>query len=193
MKSYSYIIEYVRTPAGIVPKVSSHWKAGDYIGNVFVRLGINRNNYAVEPGLYAVGLPNQFSEIFVTANYKLSFDILRKNLAGLDVWVLVLDTKGINVWCAAGKGTFGTAELIKRIKLTSLDKILKHKRLILPQLGAVGVAAHIVKKLSGFTVIYGPVRAADIKSFIESHHTITKEMRRVSFEMSDRAKLIPVI
>ena len=82
----------------------------------------------------------------MTANYKLSFDAIRKNLSGQNGWILVLDTKGINVWCAAGKGTFGTNELVKRIRLVSLEKIVNHKRLILPQLGAAGVAAHKVKE-----------------------------------------------
>lgn len=192
MNNYSYITEFIRTPAGMIPKVSDRLKIGDYLGTALVRLAINRNDYKVEPGLYAIGSPDGNSEIFVTANYKLSFDILRKNLSGLNTWILVLDTKGINVWCAAGKGTFGTKELVNRIKLTSLDVILKHKRLILPQLGAVGVAAHVVKKLTGFTVIYGPVRASDLKEFIKTHHKATKEMRRVNFEMYDRIKLIPV-
>ena len=67
-----------------------------------VRWSIGRNNYKIEPGIYALGSPDKNSEVLVTANYKLSFDTLRKNLTGLNVWILVLDTKGINVWCAAG-------------------------------------------------------------------------------------------
>ena len=114
------------------------------MGAVMVRWGINRDNYRVNPGLYAVGTPGQESDVFVTANYKLSFDALRKNLAGVNGWILVLDTKGVNVWCAAGKGTFGTKELVNRIKLVLLEKVVNHKRLILPQLGATGVAAHNV-------------------------------------------------
>jgi CO dehydrogenase/acetyl-CoA synthase gamma subunit (corrinoid Fe-S protein) len=156
-----------------------------------VRWGINRNNYRVNPGLYAVGTPDKLSDVFVTANYKLSFDALRKNLSEISGWILVLDTKGVNVWCAAGKGTFGTKELVNRIKLTSLERIVSHKRLILPQLGATGVAAHKVKEETGFNVHYGPVRAADIKRFISEGYRADKEMRRVTFGFKDRIKLIP--
>jgi hypothetical protein len=127
----------------------------------------------------------------VTANYKLSFDALRKNLSGQNGWILVLDTKGINVWCAAGKGTFGTKELVNKIRLVSLEKIVNHKRLILPQLGATGVAAHKVKEETGFNVHYGPVRASDIKKFIGEGYRADKVMRRVSFNLKDRIKLIP--
>ena len=77
-------------------------------------------HYTVEPGLYAVGKPDERSPVLVTANYKLSFDKLRNELTGRNVWILVLDTKGINVWCSAGKGTFGTMELVGRIESTGL-------------------------------------------------------------------------
>jgi acetyl-CoA decarbonylase/synthase complex subunit gamma len=127
----------------------------------------------------------------VTANYKLSFDALRKNLSGENGWILVLDTKGVNVWCAAGKGTFGTKELVNRIRIVSLEKVVNHRRLILPQLGATGVAAHKVKEETGFNVHYGPVRASDIKKFINDGYRADREMRRVTFGFKDRIKLIP--
>jgi len=128
----------------------------------------------------------------VTANYKLTFDALRKELTDLDVWVLVLDTKGVNVWCAAGKGTFGTTELLNRLAIVQLEKVVSHKTLILPQLGAPGVSAHEVQKSSGFKVIYGPVRANDIKAFIRSGMKATDEMRTVKFGTYDRLVLTPI-
>jgi hypothetical protein len=171
--------------------VSTTLKLRDFLGTFMVRWGFNRNNYRVNPGLYAVGSPDSESDVFVTSNYKLTFDHLRKNLSGLNCWVLVLNTKGINVWCAAGKGTFGTSELVSRINSVSLDKIVQHKRLILPQLGATGVAAHKVKEQTGFNVHYGPVRAADIKKFITDGYRADKEMRKVTFRFKERVTLIP--
>ncbi len=175
-----------------IPNVSTSWKIADYLGAFKVRWGIRRNSYKVNPGIYKAGRPDKNSDVFVTANYKLSFDILRKNLDGLNAWVLVLDTKGINVWCAASKGTFGNNELIRRIKLTSLHEIVAHRRIIIPQLGAVGIAAYIIKKQTGFRVIYGPVRALDIREFVSQDYRATQQMRTVQFKMYDRLKLIPV-
>lgn len=186
-----YIIGTIQTPAGPIPQISSQLSLEDYLGAFRVRWGIRRDRYRVDPGLYAIGIPNEHSDVLFTANYKLSFDIVRKNLNGLNVWLLILDTKGVNVWCSAGKGTFGTKELINRIRMSSLDKVIQHKRLLLPQLSATGVAAHLVKEYSGYTVIYGPVKASDIQSFIQSGYKATKEMRRVNFDWYDRAKLIP--
>jgi len=144
-----------------------------------VRLGIRRDHYRVDPGLYALGTPDKDSHVFVSANYKLSFDSLRSKLKDISAWILVLDTKGINVWCAAGKGTFGTNELVKRIKKSDLAGIVKHRKLIVPQLGATGVAGHHVKKLSGFSVTFGPVRSSDIPEFLQAGMHATKEMRAI--------------
>ncbi|NLO97129.1 MAG: acetyl-CoA synthase subunit gamma, partial [Peptococcaceae bacterium] len=164
----------------------------DKLGAWKVRWGINRMNYKVEPGLYRLGNPGENSPVLVTANYKMTFDSLRKELSELDAWILVLDTKGINVWCAAGAGTFGTKELINRMAITQLYKVVTHRTLILPQLGAPGVSAHEVKKYTGFKVVYGPVRAKDLKRFIRSGMKATPEMRTVKFNVYDRLVLTPV-
>jgi hypothetical protein len=155
------------------------------------RVGVRREEHRVEPGLYALGNPTPDSPVFVSANYTLSFDALRSALEGVDGYILVLDTKGINVWCAAGKGTFGTDEIVLRVMLTHLGEVVRHRKLILPQLGAPGVAAHEVKKRSGFWVEYGPVRAADLPEYLKTR-TATEAMRRVEFPLRDRLVLIPV-
>lgn len=231
------ILGAVKTNCGDIPRVATTLNKYDIRGAIKVRWSIGRNSFTVEPGLYAVGDPDGSSDVFVTANYKLSFDHLRKNLDGLNAWILVLDTKGINVWCAAGKGTFGTKELVHRIKDTRLAEIVTHRRLIVPQLGATGVSAHQVKKLSaapaeappagqmaapttgplagptatssigittppsfsgglklekGFRVVFGPIRAAEIKDFISNKYKTSDEMRRVTFPLWERMKLLPV-
>ena len=99
------------------------------------RWGVNRMGHVVQPGLYKLGLAIPESPVFASANYTLSFDALRSALAGIDAYILVLDTRGINIWCAAGKGTFGTDELVRRIDATGLSGIVSHRRIILPQLG----------------------------------------------------------
>jgi hypothetical protein len=155
------------------------------------RWAVNRDGHRVDPGLYALGKPDSRSSVFVTANYTLSFDALRLALDGMDSYILVLDTKGINVWCAAGKGTFGTDELVHRIEATQLNQVVDHRELILPQLGAPGVAAHEVRKRSGFKVEYGPVQAADLPAYVKTREA-TSEMRQVRFTLWDRITLIPV-
>jgi hypothetical protein len=148
-------------------------------------------DYAIDPGLYRIGSPDADSPVLVTANYKLTVDSVRRHLTGLNIWLLVLDTKGVNVWCAAGKGTFGTEELVRRIAVVGLPQVVRHRNLIVPQLGATGVAAHEVKRATGFSVRYGPVRATDIPAYLAAGMRATPEMRRVRFGWTDRLVLTP--
>jgi hypothetical protein len=164
----------------------------DRLGTWKARWGVNRMKYTVSPGLYRLGSPSTDSPVLVTSNYKMSFDMLRKELGGRHLWILVLDTKGINVWCAAGKGTFGTSEIVRQVRVSGLSDIVSHKRLILPQLGAPGVSAQDVRRLSGFRVTYGPVRASDIPAFLDAGMKATDEMRRMNFTTMDRLVLTPI-
>jgi hypothetical protein len=172
-----------------IPTVETRLGIGDHLGRWRMRWAIGRSRYRVRPGLYRVGVPDSESLVLVTANYKLTFDTLRSSLEGVDAWLLVLDTDGVNVWCAAGKGTFGTGEIVKRVRETSLEEIVSHRKLVVPQLGATGVSAHEVKRLCGFRVVYGPVRAGDIKTYIGTGMHATDEMRRVTFPLRERAAL----
>jgi len=188
----SFDFQTLKPVVAAVPSVDTELNFSDYLGAIKVRWGIGRNNYRVSPGLYKVGKPDSHSDVLVSANYKLSFDALRKNLTGLNVWILVIDTKGVNVWCAAGKGTFGTSNIVKSIKEHSLEHIVSHRKIIVPQLGATGVSAHKVKEGSDFSVVFGPILAKDLPSFIEAGYKATPKMRKISFPVYERAKLIPV-
>lgn len=182
----------VQTRVGAVPQVSSSLAWADRWGSVKARWGVGRMHYTIESGLYALGSPDGHSPVLVTANYKMSFDRLREALPGRQAWILVLNTEGINVWCAAGKETFGTEELVRRIASSGLEQIVSHRELILPQLAGPGVAAHQVKKLAGFKVIYGPIRATDLPSFLDSGLKANAEMRQKTFPIGERVVLIPV-
>jgi hypothetical protein len=187
-----FIIGSVHTPTGDVPKISSDLNWADKWGNIKARWGVGRMNYTLDPGLYALGEPNDQSPVLVTANYKMSFDRLRETLFGRHVWILILDTNGINVWCAAGKGTFGTDELVRRIEFSQLNRVVSHRELILPQLAGPGVAAYKVRKRIGFKVIFGPIQTKDLPNFLDAGMKATPEMRRKTFTIHERVILIPV-
>jgi len=190
--SFPWIERILEMPSGTVPAVRTRLLRSDRLATWRVRWNLGRTDYAVPPGLYAVGAPDDRAPVLVTANFKLTFDRVRTRLAGRSAWLLVLDTKGINVWCAAGKGTFGTDELIARIGAARLADVVAHRRLVLPQLAAPGVSAHLVTKATKFHVVWGPVRADDIPAFLDADLTATPEMRRVRFPLKDRFVLTPV-
>lgn len=188
----SFVERFVGTPVGQTPKVKTTLSLGDWLGALRARLGIDRDGYRVAPGLYSVGAASAESPVLVTANYKLSFDALRRELAGVDAWILVLDTRGVNVWCAAGKKTFGTEEVVRQVQRVRLAEVVHHRQLIIPQLGAPGVAAHRVRRASGFLVVWGPIRARDLKKFLAADCRATATMRQLTFTMAERVVLIPV-
>ncbi len=191
-KMPSYAAGIINTTAGEIMQISSQWKRADYWGQIKSRATAFRMSYSVEPGIYAIGNPDAESDVFVTCNYKLSFDILRRELKGINAWILILDTFSINVWCAAGKGTFGTDELINRITITKLASIVNHKRIILPQLGAPGINSSQVQKATGFRVLFGPVQASDIPAYVAQNYKASEDMRTIKFTIADRAVLTPI-
>jgi len=187
-----YVDGFVETAAGFVPRLRTTLNFRDWLGTIRARIGVFRNQYKVNPGLYCVGNPSDTSPVLVTANYKLSFDSLRKELVNLDGWLLVVDTRGINVWCSAGKKTFSAEEVALQVKRAKLKKIVSHRELILPQLSAPGVVAHQLKKKCGFKGRFGPVRAADLPEFLKNSKQDIEFLRKVTFNFRDRAVLIPV-
>jgi len=174
------------------PRLSAAWRPSDHLGAWKARWGIGRMTYLVPPGLYAIGSPGDQDEVAVTCNYKMTFDVLRQELSGRNLWLLVLETHGINVWCAAGKGTFGTEEVIRRVEATGLSEVVAHRRLLLPILGAPGVAAHEVKRRTGFEVRYATIRAADLPAFLDNGGKTMPEMRELTFSLRERLVLVPV-
>ncbi len=187
-----YVEEFISTKAGFVPKIKTKTNLKDFFLTALTRLNIIRDDYKVAPGLYCTGNPDKNSQVLVTSNYKLTFDHLRKELSELNTWILILDTRGINVWCAAGKGTFGTDELIEKIKSSGIEKIVNHKKIIVPQLGATGVSGHQVRKKTGFKVIWGPVNTKDLPIFLSNNLKTDPKMREVTFTLKERIILIPV-
>ena len=187
-----FVREFLETPAGRVPLIRSGLTGPDWMGTARARLGIFRDAYQVAPGIYGMGSPGPDSPVLVTANYKLGFDTLRRHLDAVDAWILVCDTRGINVWCAAGKGTFSSEEVADRATRCNLKQLVRHRRLILPQLAATGVSAWKVKRLSGFEVVWGPIRADDIARFLKNGMKADGNMRLVTFSLPERLVLTPV-
>lgn len=186
LKAWHFVESWLSSPAGPVPKVRSEWKPIDFFKAAWVRLGPGRDNYRISPGLYALGNPNRNSPVLVTCNFKLTFDILRRQLGGRSYWLLVVETYGINVWCAAGKQSMSTQEVAQRVQAVGLKQVVDHRTLILPQLSAPAVAGHKLRSMCGFSGVFGPVRIQDIPAFVTSGMQAEPEMRRVAFPFRQR-------
>lgn len=129
-----------------------------------------RRTYAVEPGLYYTGdRYDRETPLLVTANYLLTVVLVARRVRGRNVRLLVVDTDGINVWCAAGKGQLSHDRILEQLErydrelLTSGRKV----RLILPKLSLSGVKLQALHKAKVHPVI-GPVYARDLPTYLSS-------------------------
>lgn len=145
----------------------------------------------VEPGLYSVGEPNPDSPVLVTGNFDLTVRRLVKAIdTRLDIWLLVVDSGGINVWCAAGGGYLTAERIIGTLRTSRLDEVVKHHALILPQLCANGVDGWRIREKTKWGVHWGPVRAVDLPAYIRAGRKKTDEMRHVRFPLRDRLEML---
>jgi len=104
----------------------------------------------------------------------------------------VVDSAGINVWCAAGGGYLTAEKIIGALKSTRLEEIVEHRLLILPQLCANGVDGWKVRESTGWGVHWGPVRAADIPAYLHAGKKKDDQMRWVRFPLKDRLEMVTV-
>jgi ferredoxin len=57
--------------------------------------------YPTPSRLIRIGNPIEDSPVLVTCNFALTVEKLKRVLKGRDLYLLVANTKGINVWCGA--------------------------------------------------------------------------------------------
>lgn len=140
-------------------------------------------------GLVAIGAPDRTSPVLVTGNYTLTVRRLRSALVGQHVWLLVVDSHGINVWCASTGGHLTHHDVISALRSSHLDARVDHRRLILPQLSATGVEGARITEATGWTTQWGPARLEDLASFLARGHRVTKEERFMRFPRGERMEM----
>jgi NAD-dependent dihydropyrimidine dehydrogenase PreA subunit len=146
----------------------------------------------VETGLRIFGNPNENSPVFLTANYDLTVKRVSKHLQGLDCYLLVSPSKGINVWCASCGGDFNEFSVISVIKTSGISEKVNHRVLIAPQLSAPGINIKKVRDETGWNIRFGPVYAKDIPKYIRSNFQKTQEMHLVKFSLKDRLEMATI-
>lgn len=143
--------------------------------------------YPEPVGLYKIGHPTKQSMVFVTVNYEYTIRRVARKLKGKDCWLLVCDSRGINVWCSSLAHHFGTEDIIEAIKLTRLADYLSHRKLILPQLCASNVSLEAIQKETGFAPQFGPVYISEIDSYLKQSGGT--DFRKVSFGLKSRLEM----
>ena len=136
--------------------------------------------------LCRIGNPDRQSPVLVTCNFYITVRRLIRNLKGMNAWLLVADSKGVNVWCAAGGEEFNSHSVVSALKTSGIRDLVDHRKLILPSLGAPGIKAKEVEHQTGWTVQWGPVRIEDIPAYLSSGQQRTEEMKRVTYNWRER-------
>lgn len=139
--------------------------------------------------LIKIGKPDRNSPVLVTGNYHLTVLKVKRALKGQNVFLLVADSHGINVWCAASGGHFTHHDVISAIKLSGIENLVGHRAVILPQLAASGVEAKIIQQRTGWKVKWGPVYIEDFPVYCENGQKKNAAMSIVRFPLRDRFEM----
>jgi len=119
---------------------------------------------AVPPAVYALGRPDHDDPVLLTGNFLASVAAVRSAMAKRDAYLIVEDTDGWNVWCAADAGLFNAEKAAAQIELYGLDELVAAHRVIVPRLG--GRIHAPLAALTGWQVSVGPIEARDLPLFL---------------------------
>ncbi len=149
--------------------------------------------FPTRTGLVRIGDPGRDAPVLLTGNFHLTVERVKRALTGIDAYLLVANSRGVNVWCAATGGLLTDHDVISVIKTSGIGELVDHRRIILPQLAATGVQGKNVSDKTGWRVIWGPVEAAAVPRFLDGDHRPTAdmraEMRTVGFPLSRRLEM----
>ncbi len=140
-------------------------------------------------GLEVVGAPGRGAPVLLTGNFCLTVDRVRRAVSGMDAYLLVADSRGVNVWCAATGGMLTDHQVIAALVTTGVGERVDHREVILPQLAATGIDGQRVHRATGWRVVWGPVEAADIPAFVRGGLRLDRGMRTVRFPWPRRLEM----
>jgi len=145
--------------------------------------------FPCKTGIIRIGNPDRNSPVFLTVNFHLTVTRVKRALSGLDAYLLVANSRGINVWCAATGGLFTNHDVISVLKVSGIEDLVDHRKVILPQLAGTGVEVITIKKKTGWKVIWGPVYAKDIPDFLENNLKKDMSMRKTKFDFTQQIEM----
>lgn len=140
-------------------------------------------------GLIQIGNPGRNAPVLLTGNFQLTVERVRRALRGSDAYLLVANSHGLNVWCAATGGHLTNHDVISVLKTSGIEDLVDHRQVILPQLAATGIEGKLIHRKTGWRVVWGPVYAASIPRFLAAGLKKTPNMRVVRFAWSQRLEM----
>jgi len=160
-----------------------------YIGLNILETLLRVLPFPARTGLIKIGSPDRNSPVLLTCNFHLTVERVKRQLKGIDCYLLVANSRGINVWCAATGGLLTNHDVISVLKTRGIEELTDHKKVIMPQLAATGIETKVILAKTGWRIIWGPVYAKDIPDFINNNFNSTPEMRYVKFPLMQRIEM----
>ncbi|MBA2863755.1 acetyl-CoA decarbonylase/synthase complex subunit gamma [Methanococcus maripaludis] len=125
-----------------------------------------RKPQSVESKIYEFGTVDENSPVIMTTNFALTYYTVAGDLKSgkVNCYLLVLDTNGKAVDVAVAGGQFNGKAAAELIKDTGIEKLVNHKKLIIP-----GLAASVsgdIEDQSGWEVIVGTRDSSEVPAFL---------------------------
>ncbi len=137
-----------------------------YVWTNLLLTGLRMLPWPCPTGLRRVGNPGRDSPVLLTGNFRLTVERLIRALDGVDAHLLVANSGGVNVWCAATGGLLTAHDVVSVLKTSGIEDLVDHREVVLPQLAATGVEGAEIRRKTGWKVVWGPVRAESIPGFL---------------------------
>jgi len=106
-------------------------------------------------GIIEINKPNKNSPVFITGNYALTVIRVKRALKKIRCYLLVANSRGMNVWCGATGGHFTSNDIISIFKVRGIEERVDKKIAILPQLAAtrIGKKEELLLNITGWGFI----------------------------------------
>lgn len=101
--------------------------------------------FPTKTGLIKIGNPNRQSPVLLTGNFGLTVARVKRAMKGIDAYLLVANSHGINVWCAAAGGHLTSHAVVSVLKTSGVSELVDHRCVILPQLAATGIESQVME------------------------------------------------
>jgi acetyl-CoA decarbonylase/synthase complex subunit gamma len=121
----------------------------------------------VEPKVYSIGEPNENSPVMFTTNFSLTYYTVESDVEASRVpsFILVVDTEGTSVLTAYSGDKLNEKTIADAMAKFGLDKIVKHRKLIIP--GYVAVLSGKIEEATNWEVLVGPRECSMLPKYLK--------------------------
>jgi acetyl-CoA decarbonylase/synthase complex subunit gamma len=121
----------------------------------------------VEPKVYKIGEADENSPLMFTTNFSLTYYTVESDVEASRVpsYILVVDTEGTSVLTAYSGDKLNERTVADAMKKFEVDKLVKHRKLIIP--GYVAVMSGKLEEATNWEVMVGPRECSMLPKYLQ--------------------------